>query len=233
MPKGQCYIQFLTENAYITFATAMFAFYIPVAIMAIFYGRIYILTRDRQKQLNTLTNSTYHDKNKVNVKLSKRRSSPNSGKTKSTGSTHEINKAYQEDVYTGPKFDNISTPKKEKKRGKGALLSGHRKAAQMLATILLAYFITWLPYDIFALMQPFCPTCIPNELWSFGYWFCYVNSTVNPFCYAFGNKDFRRVFKRLLFCKKPRKEFYSSSMMSSQASTNVTETDYNSKSENN
>lgn len=77
------------------------------------------------------------------------------------------------------------------------------KAAKTLSAILLSFIITWTPYNILVLIKSItsCTKCIPQELWDFFYALCYLNSTINPVCYALCNASFRRTYVRILTCK--------------------------------
>lgn len=90
-----------------------------------------------------------------------------------------------------------------KKKKKTQEKKADKKAAKTLSAILLTFIITWTPYNILVLLKPLtaCTDCIPQGLWDFFYYLCYINSTINPVCYALCNASFRRTYLRILTCK--------------------------------
>ncbi|XP_017768967.1 PREDICTED: muscarinic acetylcholine receptor DM1 isoform X2 [Nicrophorus vespilloides] len=95
-----------------------------------------------------------------------------------------------------------ATKNQGKKKKKTQEKKQDRKAAKTLSAILLTFIITWTPYNILVLLKPVTASNkIPPQLWDFFYYLCYINSTINPMCYALCNASFRRTYLRILKCK--------------------------------
>uniref|UniRef100_A0AC35UHB3 G_PROTEIN_RECEP_F1_2 domain-containing protein n=1 Tax=Rhabditophanes sp. KR3021 TaxID=114890 RepID=A0AC35UHB3_9BILA len=60
---GRCVVQFLETSAFVTVLTAGVAFYLPVTILIILYGRVYVETQHRQKEFKKLQANTYRSTN--------------------------------------------------------------------------------------------------------------------------------------------------------------------------
>ena len=84
---------------------------------------------------------------------------------------------------------------------KRAGASGDKKAARVLSLIAAAFIVTWTPYNVLVILQAF-GLSVNSHVWTFFYWLCYLNSTLNPVCYGVANETFRSTFVSILTCGK-------------------------------
>lgn len=99
----------------------------------------------------------------------------------------------------------LQRPVMKKRNNKIQEKKHDRKAARTLSAILLAFIITWTPYNVLVLLksvESFISNhdIIPKALWDFSYYLCYLNSMINPLCYALANANFRKTYWRILTC---------------------------------
>lgn len=99
----------------------------------------------------------------------------------------------------------LQRPALKKRNNKVQEKKHDRKAARTLSAILLAFIITWTPYNVLVLVKSVetfvsCNDIIPQALWDFSYYLCYLNSMINPLCYALANANFRKTYWRILTC---------------------------------
>uniref|UniRef100_UPI00398E4A86 5-hydroxytryptamine receptor 7-like n=1 Tax=Pristiophorus japonicus TaxID=55135 RepID=UPI00398E4A86 len=85
------------------------------------------------------------------------------------------------------------------------VFKGEDKAATTLGILVGVFTICWLPFFIQSTARPFicgieC-SCIPIWLERALLWLGYTNSLMNPFIYAFFNRDLRTIYKDLLRCR--------------------------------
>ncbi|XP_005113431.1 muscarinic acetylcholine receptor M3-like [Aplysia californica] len=73
-----------------------------------------------------------------------------------------------------------------------------RKALRTISFILGAFVLCWTPYHVNLMVMALCKDCINMSFYAFSYYLCYLNSPINPLCYAFANAQFKRTFLRIM-----------------------------------
>ncbi|XP_059805745.1 C3a anaphylatoxin chemotactic receptor-like [Hypanus sabinus] len=83
-------------------------------------------------------------------------------------------------------------------RGKFAKTSKTRKPVRLIAVVVAAFFLCWLPYHICGLAQAFSKHPAAWVWDSFSMGLASFNSALNPILYVFAGRNFRQVFRRSL-----------------------------------
>ncbi|KAI7792050.1 putative muscarinic acetylcholine receptor M2-like, partial [Triplophysa rosa] len=199
VPEKECYIQFFS-NAAVTFGTAIAAFYLPVIIMMVLYWQISRASKSRVKKDNRKPSG-----GNLEVASPSQTRENTANKPTNNNVTAEEAERGQTQIVTLPRMprwrSKIVKMTKQPPKKKKAPSSREKKVTRTIMAILVAFVATWTPYNVMVLINTFCSSCIPNTVWTIGYWLCYINSTINPACYALCNITFKKTFKQLLLCQ--------------------------------
>uniref|UniRef100_A0A6I8P7K8 5-hydroxytryptamine receptor 7 n=2 Tax=Ornithorhynchus anatinus TaxID=9258 RepID=A0A6I8P7K8_ORNAN len=168
------------DFGYTIYSTAV-AFYIPLSVMLFMYYRIYKAAK-RSAAKHHFVGFPRADEPGGEIAANGRLQ----GRQESEECTHFSRLIKHE-------RKNISIFKRE------------QKAATTLGIIVGAFTVCWLPFFILSTARPFiCGTacsCIPLWVERTCLWLGYANSLINPFIYAFFNRDLRTTYRNLLQCR--------------------------------
>uniref|UniRef100_A0A8C8DXR3 5-hydroxytryptamine receptor 7 n=1 Tax=Oryzias sinensis TaxID=183150 RepID=A0A8C8DXR3_9TELE len=101
--------------------------------------------------------------------------------------------------------ERLETPSGVAEECNISIFKREQKAATTLGVIVGVFAVCWLPFFILSTARPFicgveC-SCVPIWLERTLLWLGYANSLMNPFIYAFFNRDLRSTYRDLLRCR--------------------------------
>ncbi|XP_006626973.1 5-hydroxytryptamine receptor 1A-alpha [Lepisosteus oculatus] len=207
------------------------AFYIPLILMLVLYGRIFKAARFRirktvkkteKKKVSdrclTVSPAIFPKKNNGETSKNWKRSvepkpdfcTNGAVRHGEDGAALEIIEVHHNNsknhlplpnTPTASFFENRNEKNTEAK--KKMALARERKTVKTLGIIMGTFIFCWLPFFIVALVLPFCEEkCyMPEWLGAVINWLGYSNSLLNPIIYAYFNKDFQSAFKKIIKCK--------------------------------
>merc|ERR1712080_295178 len=73
-----------------------------------------------------------------------------------------------------------------------------RKISTFVLLMAVTFTVTILPFGAFSIARVFSNHGINDRCWRVACILAYLNSALNPLCYAFGNKNFNDALKNML-----------------------------------
>lgn len=198
------------------------AFYIPLFLMLVLYGRIFRAARFRirktvkktetaklSEKCLTVSPAIFHKKTNGESKPSSPcvNGAVNHGEEGESLEIIEVisNSKTHLPLPNTPQSSHGYENMNEKNSGakRKIALARERKTVKTLGIIMGTFIFCWLPFFIVALVLPFCAeSCyMPEWLAAVINWLGYSNSLLNPIIYAYFNKDFQSAFKKIIKCK--------------------------------
>uniref|UniRef100_A0A8C3GAM7 5-hydroxytryptamine receptor 7 n=1 Tax=Cyclopterus lumpus TaxID=8103 RepID=A0A8C3GAM7_CYCLU len=195
------------DFGYTVYSTAV-AFYIPMSVMLIMYNRIYraaklsaakhtitCFPREGERGAGATPRGARrgHDAHRPAV----------SGET---GTALKLQREVEEECSTRvSRLLKTGEHHQRRKRKNQSIFKREQKAAATLGIVVGAFTFCWLPFFLVSTARPFvcgveC-SCVPLWLERTLLWLGYANSLINPFIYAFFNRDLRTTYSNLLRCR--------------------------------
>ena len=198
-----CEVQFLSDPLFsFLFTTAYY--WIPLIVMITLYVRIYFIALPnlrKQKLVHARESTNCKDTATDDIKPYAKDIA--GGKKLNEENNRYLRYTHQINTIT-PSFQSYSNNECsiQEDQNLSALKNRATKALRTISIILGTYALSWSPIHIMVFIKGICGSwdCINIHLFYFTYWLCYLNSSVNPFCYTFANAKFKiTIFKILKF----------------------------------
>ncbi|XP_005140540.4 alpha-2B adrenergic receptor [Melopsittacus undulatus] len=191
----------LNGEAWYILSSSIASFFAPCLIMILVYLRIYLIARRRHRRSGATKPLPVPPAPPVD-----RASLLSPEVPPSTG-------AGMAPMASGPHRDTVVTrqvvlaqPRSPVPWRRKAHVAREKRFTLVLAVVIGVFMLCWFPFFFLYSLGALCPQrCgVPDGVFRFSFWIGYCNSSLNPVIYTAFNRDFRRVFCRLLRrCRPP------------------------------
>ncbi|XP_045921130.1 5-hydroxytryptamine receptor 7-like [Micropterus dolomieu] len=182
------------DFGYTVYSTAV-AFYIPMSVMLIMYYRIYRAAKLSAAK-HTITGFPREGEHYADEEES----------LDCVAAALKLQREVEEECSTRvSRLLKTGEHHQRRKRKNQSIFKREQKAAATLGIVVGAFTFCWLPFFLVSTARPFicgveC-SCVPLWLERTLLWLGYANSLINPFIYAFFNRDLRTTYSNLLRCR--------------------------------
>ena len=211
------------ENRQFVLFVAVVGHYIPCALMVFCYLKVFAVMRRQSKLIadNTAQSrapSSVKPSKSANQLLDKNKSANVSSQESDTNvATSSVNQCTgQAPEKESRQYLQVSIISSGQSNGMEKNITGESRTSPLppsgstqnrdkkifitLTYVVGSYLICWFPFYVTFDTYAWRPELVPSGLYSFFFWMTYVNSTLNPFLYAYSSKDFRTAFVRVIRC---------------------------------
>lgn len=224
LPKDECYIRLLASPA-VTLATTLLTFYLPAVVMVTLYSRLsfasharlnaYLLERGgaRRSASGDPASELCLSQSDHSIPMLRRKRrvsrSPAEGTRPWTRAEEDYSRVendppsaadHRRSVSASSAFP-ASTSFRAQGRRSWRAIARERRVTRTILAIILAFIITWTPFNVLAVVAAVGHVLVPAGLWGAGCCLRYVSSAINPCCYALCHRTFRKTFCSLLRCR--------------------------------
>ncbi|CAN0083275.1 unnamed protein product [Lampetra planeri] len=182
--------QHLGYTIYSTFG----AFYIPLVLMLVLYGKIFSAARFRIRKNVAFKSASHTDNDSADGPIAQQQQQLENNQQPPD---HQKTLGPSQDLQAKQVMDRAQMHRMR------SAMARERKAVKTLGIIMGSFVLCWLPFFVVALVVPFCgPFCeLPPILMALITWLGYSNSLLNPVIYAYFNRDFQNAFKKIARCR--------------------------------
>ncbi|XP_052014697.1 D(3) dopamine receptor isoform X3 [Apodemus sylvaticus] len=175
--------------------SSVVSFYVPFGVTVLVYARIYIVLRQRRrKRILTRQNSQC-----ISIRPGFPQQSLSPGQTR--GELKRYYSICQDTALRHPSFEGPGGMSRVETTRDSLIPLREKKATQMVAIVLGAFVVCWLPFFLTHVLNTHCQAChVSPELYRATTWLGYVNSALNPVIYTTFNVEFRKAFLKILSC---------------------------------